>query len=149
MSFNSGATRNQILDAILLKFKDVATWKTTSRKVKMWTEVPQESRPALYVTMLSDNSAPQSEAVPGMTTLDVTVFMYLWVYPDTDVPSTDINDVLDAFDVALAPSPLNGSKQTLGGLVSHCWKEGVTQIVPGDLDGDAIAVIPLKVLVPS
>lgn len=37
-------------------------------------------------------------------------------------------------------------KQTLGGLVPHCWIDGKVMKDPGDLDGDGIAVIPLKIL---
>jgi hypothetical protein len=37
----------------------------------------------------------------------------------------------------------------LGGLVTHCWIEGRIEIHPGDLDGQAIAVVPIRMLVPT
>jgi hypothetical protein len=33
-------------------------------------------------------------------------------------------------------------------VVQHCWIEGKTEIYPGDLDNQAIAVVPIRVLVP-
>jgi hypothetical protein len=37
-------------------------------------------------------------------------------------------------------------RQTLGGLVSHCWIDGKIMKDSGDIDGDGIAVIPVKIL---
>jgi hypothetical protein len=53
---------------------------------------------------------------------------------------------LDVIDAALAPNPVT-RKQTLGGLVSHVWIDGKVMKGPGDLDGDGVAVIPVKILV--
>ena len=44
------------------------------------------------------------------------------------------------------PSPTTPGRQTLGGLVSNCYIGGKIMKDPGDLDGDAIAVIPVKIL---
>ena len=61
--------------------------------------------------------------------------------------ATALNGLLDAVEAALNPFPLEA--QTLGGLVTHCWIDGSTDYHPGDLDGQAIAVVPVKVLVPT
>ena len=58
-----------------------------------------------------------------------------------------MNNLIDAVEDALDPAPLY-QNQTLGGIVSHCWFEGDVMKEPGDLDGDGIAIIPIKILVP-
>ncbi len=63
-----------------------------------------------------------------------------------------MNALLDAIDVAVAPSgadALAGNKQTLGGLVSHCYPLGPVFIDTGDTDGKAVAAIPFQILCPS
>jgi len=49
---------------------------------------------------------------------------------------------------SLKPSPATLGRQTLGGLVSNCYIDGKIMKDPGDLDGDGIAVIPVKILAP-
>jgi hypothetical protein len=47
----------------------------------------------------------------------------------------------------LAPTG-RAETQTLGGLVSHCWIEGRIEMDSGDNDGQAKAIIPIRILVP-
>lgn len=56
-----------------------------------------------------------------------------------------LDPLLDAVDAALAPNIVT-RRQTLGGLVSHVWIDGKIMKDPGDIDGDGIAVIPVKIL---
>ena len=149
-ALNTGRSRNQILDALLAKFQGIAAWgRQPSRKFKMWNDIPKGERPALFLVHDEEQRSQPAEGTPPYITMTVTIFIYTWSDPQsTDVPSVVIEDVLDAVDKALAPSPLIG-RQTLDGLVSHCWIEGQTRVVPGDLEGDGLAVIPIKVLIPS
>ncbi len=66
--------------------------------------------------------------------------------PDA-VPATANNLILDALDAALRPDGPDGCC-TLGGLVAHAWIEGKVFKDPGDLDGRALMVVPVVVLVP-
>jgi hypothetical protein len=50
--------------------------------------------------------------------------------------------------VEAQPSPATLGRQTPGGLVSNCYIDGKIMKDPGDLDGDGIAVIPVKILAP-
>jgi hypothetical protein len=59
--------------------------------------------------------------------------------------------LLGALGAALAPAgadALGGNKQTLGGLVSHCYPFGPVFVDTGDVDGKAVAAIPFQILVP-
>lgn len=57
------------------------------------------------------------------------------------------NAILGAIETALAPDDATGCC-TLGGLVQHCWLEGEVFKDPGDLDGQALLIAPIRVLVP-
>ena len=54
---------------------------------------------------------------------------------------------LDALEEALAPPP-GFDRQTLGGLVHYCRIEGRVVKDPGDLDGQGLALVPIKILAP-
>jgi len=41
---------------------------------------------------------------------------------------------------------MDNNRQTLGGMVSHCRIDGQVMKDPGDLDGDALLWVPLKIL---
>jgi hypothetical protein len=56
-----------------------------------------------------------------------------------------LNPFIDAVDAALRTRLIN-NWQTFGGLVSHVWIDGKVMKDPGDLDGDGIEVIPVKIL---
>lgn len=142
--------RNAILNAILALFKNTGTFTTASRKFKMWSDVTPQERPALYLLNMAEDRVQDGEHIQALITMEVSVFIYTFSdKSDPEViPSVQMSTLLDAVDKALTPSPLMGNKLTLGGLVSHCWIEGKTLIVPGDLEGDGLAVIPLKILIP-
>jgi hypothetical protein len=63
------------------------------------------------------------------------------------VPTERLNDYLDALEAVLRPAP-GQPTQTLGGLVHHCFIDGEILKVPGDDDGQGMAVIRITILVP-
>lgn len=149
-ALNSGRGRTAIMDAVLRQFQGVAPWVTISRKFRMWDAVKVFERPALFLLFNGEERTHgDGESHPPKIIMEVTAFVYITSPPGTPVPSTQLETLLDKFDQALAPSPLMGSKQTLGGLVSHCWIEGKTLLVPGDIESDGLAIIPLRILIPS
>jgi hypothetical protein len=66
-------------------------------------------------------------------------------------PITSLNNILDAIDPitggVLKPQVING-RQTLGNLVYDCYIEGEIVKVPGDLNGQGVMIIPIKVILP-
>jgi hypothetical protein len=117
------------------------------RRLKLWTDVPMTMQPACFIAAHSEDDLNKSENTPTLTTINADVFVYIKTNDVTCVPAIDLNNVLDGIDAALAPSPVTG-KQTLGGLVSHCRRDGKIMLDPGDLDGQGLAIIPIKILVP-
>jgi hypothetical protein len=122
------------------------TWAIpVGRRLKLWTEVPLQ--PACFLTVHSEDDAYTSELTPSKTTITGDLFVYFKTTDPDAVPATDLNNILDGIDAAIKPSPVTG-KQTLGGLVSHCRREGRVMLDPGDLDGQGLAIIPIKIYVP-
>lgn len=62
------------------------------------------------------------------------------------------NLIIDALEAALAPLPQDEghfeNRNTLSGLVYHCFIDGEVFKDPGDIDGQALIVVPIKLLVP-
>lgn len=140
--------REDILNAMfaLLQAASPEPFVTTSRKFIPWNKVAKEQRPALIMISKGEESNFEAIGTPTIDIINVVVIVYAWAR-DADVPVSILNPYLDAFDKAIAPNVLTG-RQDLGGIALGVWKEGRTLIIPGDLDGDAQAYIPIKIAVP-
>ncbi len=142
------ASREAIYTALFNRLSAAAAFKTKSRRVKLWSDVNAADKPALFLAQRGESYKQGNEATPQRVTLKADVIIYTNVGKDPNViPSTSLNDLVDAVDAALAGDVVTG-RQTLGGLVSHCWIEGDILLEPGDLDGDGLAVIPVRILIP-
>jgi hypothetical protein len=66
------------------------------------------------------------------------------------VSASAINAALDAIDAALAPSSADPAlgRQTLGGAVHDCKISGVPVRDTGDLDGDGLVVVSMRLILP-
>lgn len=127
---------------------DQITWALLSRRMKLWSDVPAVDQPALFVAEHGETVAYGGENLPSKTILNVDLFIYSAAGRDPDsVPARDLNIALDALSAALAPEPVSG-RQTLGGLVHHCRIEGRIVKDPGDLDGQGLALVPVRIMAP-
>jgi hypothetical protein len=144
-------TREQISAAFFALVAGAADFTATSRRFVHWDQVNETQMPFLTMLKTGEVRARQSEGLPTLT-INAHVFIYMSAGRDPeDVPDTAMNSLLDALDAAVAPSggdALNRNKQTLGGLVSHCYPLGSVFIDTGDIDGKAVAAIPFQILVP-
>ena len=118
---------------------------SVSRRLKLWADVPKSQRPALFITEHHESPAYQNEVLPAKNTMSVDLFAYIDSSDMNTVPATSLNILMTAIDAALLPSPAFGNRQTLGGLVSHCRIDGQVLKDPGDLDGDGLLWVPLKI----
>jgi hypothetical protein len=138
--------REDIMIALCTLVFGIADFKTTGRRVLLWSKVAEQ--PACFVRNtgdLYDYAGIQN----AKRIMEVEVWLYSKAGQNPDaVPGIALNNMADALDVALAPSDMITGRQTLGGLVQHCWIEGHSEFDPGDLDGQAKAVIPIRILVP-
>lgn len=121
-------------------------FRTTGRRVKRWTEVSEQ--PALFLRLTADE-----DVYPNIIISKTTLEAEIWVYsqagrnPDA-VPGIALSGLVDAIRAALKPDNRMLQQLTLGGLVNSCRIEGRTVFDPGDLDGQAKAVLPIKILCP-
>jgi hypothetical protein len=147
----SAITREQISLAFFDLIAGAADFAAKSRRFVHWDQVNETQMP--YLTMLKTGEVRGRQA-EGLATLTINahVFIYMSAGMDPeDVPDSTMNALLDAIDAAVAPSgadAINGNKQTLGGLVSHCYPLGPVFVDTGDIDGKAVAAIPFQILVP-
>lgn len=145
------ATREQIYTALFNKLVAATGVVTAARRVQLWDQIADTAKPALFTVENSEEYQYQSENLPHKIVLNVTVLLYTAAGQDiTIIPATQLNNLLDAIDAALAPdiAGANRGKQTLGGLVSHCRIEGSNPKDDGALDGNGVAIRQIKIFLP-
>ena len=139
--------RNTILDALLALAASSGPYLTTGRRLMLWTQV--KAQPALFLRHTRDAFPPRPTGMPAKVTMECELWIYSQLGKDkATAPDIGLNDLLDQVERALLPPPTQRA-QTLGGLCTHAWIEGTIDLYPGDLDGQAIAVVPVHILVPS
>lgn len=125
---------------------------TYSRRVKLWGNVTVAEKPALYQA----EHANQEDQVSNMP--DKSVVMANWIIyqsagkDPTAIPAQWNTAILKGVRASLRPTPQDPGwpkRNTLGGLVHHCYISGRVFKDPGDIDGEGMMVVPIKVLVPS
>ena len=131
---------------------DMQGFATTTRKIKLFSDVPGQQQPWF-------GQAEHSETVNQKTNLPYKrVFSASWmVYHQAAAnpsytPSTLNNLIADALEDMMAPRISDpgwlDERNTLSGLVWHCFIEGEVFKDPGDIDGQGLLIIPIKILVP-
>ena len=144
-------TREQISVAFFDLIESATSFTASSRRFVHWDQVNETQMPFLTMLKTGEVRSRQTEGLPTLT-INAHVFVYLSAGMDPeDTPDTAMNALLDAIDAAVMPAGadmLNGNKQTLGGLVAHCYPLGPVFVDTGDVDGKAVAAIPFQILVP-
>jgi hypothetical protein len=142
--------RETIYSALYAKLQGAASFNTTSRRLRHWGGVTAAEQPALFQSQ-KDETAHRTRGQPPKWMLTLDIYVYAQAPDDATSPATVLNPLLDALEAALAPAgaDLATGVQTLGGLVSHCWISGKITTDEGVLGGQAVAIIPIEILVPS
>jgi hypothetical protein len=133
------------MQALFALVSGSASFITASRRLRLWTDVPASERPAIFQYERDDTYTLGQQYTQRV---EMNVDLYIYTAPGNDsgvIPISILNPLVDAVDAALKPSIVT-RRQTLGGLVSHCYIDGKIMKDPGDIDGDGIAVIPVKIL---
>lgn len=139
------ASREQVFSVLFSLLSGAAGFATTSRRLRLPSDVPAGQQPALFLSQ-GDEDADQASFGATRWRLSAHVAIYVNAGADPNVaPDTLLNPLVDAVEMALTPVP-PGAKQTLGGLVDHCYIDGKVVRDPGVLDGQAFAVVPLTIV---
>ena len=137
-------SRETIYSALFALVCTAADFRTTGRRAQIMTQMQQSSLPALFQQQVSEETQ-QVNGIPAKYILRVDIIIYA-VNTDPSQPSTPaLNALVDAIEATLAPTPATG-RQTLGGLVSHCFINGKTDIFEGDTGNRVAAIVPLEIV---
>ena len=147
----SGTGREAAVTALLTAVTGAFAWGTPpSRRLKLWSDVPKATRPACFLFEGGNETHANTMSPIGRRTVEVRLFVYTDASSTAVPPSSQLNDIADALDAALAPKaadiPLG--RNTLGGAAYWARIEGSTLKAPGDLDGDGILVVPVRITLP-
>jgi hypothetical protein len=120
---------------------------TFSRRFRWWTDVT--AQPALFLRG-DDELLEYPQTVLQAQTIKAEVWIYSKAGENPDLaPEMALNNLLDAVQNSVfAVDDRMRNRCTLGGLVEWCRIVGTIEKSPGDLDGQAIAVAPVEILVP-
>ena len=142
-------TRESVLTALFTLLQTASGFNSYSRRFKMWNQVKGPDMPALLLCEKPEQAARGKELRPAIRTLNAEIWIYINTGKDQNtIPATTLNNLIDVIDPVtggvLAPGPM--AKQTLGGLITDCYIDGEITKVPGDLDGEGMALIPIKII---
>lgn len=130
----------------------MATFKEKTRRIVLFSDVPAAEQPWIGQAEHAETSA-QKTNMPYKRVWKASWMVY---HRASDVPggigAIWNNLIIDALEAALAPKPGDegflDERNTLSGLVWHCFIEGEVFKDPGDIDKQALIVVPITLLVP-
>lgn len=141
------APRETIQAALFQRLAAIPGFVTSSRRLKHWTDVAPAEQPALFQVQKGENWT-ERRGLPPVRRLSVELFVYVATGADPTVaPSQVMNPLIDAIEAALTPDP-GQLTQSLGGLVEHAWIAGRIETDEGLLGDQAVAIVPVEILVP-
>ncbi len=138
-------TREPIIAALFAKLSAVPGLALSSRILRHYTELRPADQPALFLAPQSQ-LATRKRGFPTVWTISANVYLYVKRSGNDIVPDSLMNPLLDAIEAALDPAG-GVEVQTLGGLCDHAWIEGAIETDEGVLGDQAIAIIPIRILV--
>ena len=123
-----------------------ASFGYTNRRIQTSDQIPAELMPALL-----QGVGPETfQVAPGLPPRRTLSANWLIYYKPSQAPLTTdplTNAILDGVEAVFSPDRLNGAV-TLGGLVAQTWIDGEVFKAAGDLNDQAMIVVPIKLLIP-
>lgn len=125
---------------------DGKTFINPSRRVRTFSEIKEW--PTMAQAEHTENVVPVTN-MPSRTTLGAVWLLYHNAGKDKSAtPATESNAILDAVEAMFPTDDSMGALQTLGGLVHRVAITGRILKEHGDLDGQALLIVPLQIFVP-
>ena len=125
-------------------------WGLASRRLRLWSDVPASMRPAFFQLEAGPESYQWSQLAAPRRTLEAKLFLYFDSRDPLTPGASALNAALDAIDAALFPQGADAAagRQTLGGAVYDCKIAGVPVRDTGDIDGDGLAMVSVRLVLP-
>jgi hypothetical protein len=126
-------------------------FQTISRRARHWGS-DTNPWPALYQLQRHEKPITNERGLPTKWELEGS--LYIYAKNEINAAGGDsgggqiLNPLLDAVENALRPLPVLGNVQALGGLVSRVFIDGIVEVDEGNLDFQAVAIIPVRIIVP-
>ena len=143
-------SREAAFSALFATLSGAYPWGMASRRLRLWSEIPAAMRPALFQLEAGPETYQWSSLATPRSTLEAKLFLYFDARDLLTPGASAINAALDAIDAALAlrAGDLAAGRQTLGGAVYDCKIAGVPVRDTGDIDGDGLAVVSVRLVLP-
>jgi hypothetical protein len=141
-------SRDNAIQALTSLVASAYAWKSgPARKLKLWSDVPPAARPACFIFEGGLETYAWSEGAVPKRVIEPKLFIYLSAKGDASGAAL-LNGVMDALDQAFALSgaDLGLGRNTLFGAAYSCRIDGKVLKDPGDLDGDALLVVPVRIV---
>lgn len=129
------------------------TWKTSSRRLRLWANVDPSEQPAMF--MVQHREGYMQSGVGRLTKRYLDMGFYCYASsgdPSTGIIGDDLLDLmLSGLEAALAPDDPQRVELTLKGLVFWVRIMRTDNLFirdPGDIDGQALLVLPVRILLP-
>lgn len=140
-------TRESAIGALVNIVTDAYPWKLgPARRLKLWSDVPAANRPACFLFEGGQETYSWTETGLPKRVIEVKIFVYLNAKDPGISGATLLNEMMDTLDVAFAPtgSDIALGRNSLHGTAYQCRIDGKALKDPGDLDGDALLIVPIK-----
>jgi hypothetical protein len=144
-------SREAAVTALATSVAAAYPWATGPvRRLKLWSDVPSVNRPAAFLFEGGAETYEWSQGAAPKRAIEVKLFAYLDAKDPGAVGSALLNGVMDALDAALAPqgADVPRGRNTLGGTAYLCRIDVKPLKDPGDLDGDALLIVPIRIVLP-
>lgn len=140
------------MEALLTLLKNSGDFVTSGRRLVNPEGLGPTQSPALFLVEHEDpyERKAQGYNLPPKREMQVRAIIYNDVGSGNQnaIPSQFINNVLDELDTLFVSDTLSTNTQTLGGLVKAVLIDGVITRASGDVTGKAMAVVPIRILLP-
>lgn len=153
---------SEAIYAALRKRMDLVTWtrsdgsvhsfKTMTRRIKMFDKVSPDQQAWCGQAEYGEQEEKKS-GLPYKAVLEAHWLIYQCVARDPKAEATIENNlIVAAVKKALDPLPQDPGyyeeRNTLNGLVYRCSVQGRIFKDPGDIDGQGLILVPIRILVP-
>lgn len=129
-----------------LKALEGGVFKTVSRRLAHWNDVPAEQQPYLGIAQVNETG----DYAAGRTEqwhLRLVLYIYVNEPNPEGAPSILLNQAMDAVNAVFTPDNHNVNACTFGGLVHYARIDGTTETDEGTLGPQAVARVPVEMLV--
>jgi hypothetical protein len=128
------------------------TFVTRTRRLVLFSDVPGNQQPWFGQAEHAETIS-QRTALPYKHVLGASWVVYHRAADEPGaIPATTNNQIIQALEKALEPTVYDPGfveqRNTLQGLVHHCFIDGAVIRDPGDIDMQGLIVVPIKILVP-